>query len=55
MYAVSLLCPEDNFLVSATASHPLLITLPVGAVAILSAVDVLIFLSFPVVSEFLLY
>lgn len=55
MYAVSLLCPEDNFLVSATASHPHLITPPVGAVAIFSAVDVPIFLSSLVVSEFFLY
>lgn len=55
MYAVSLLCPEDTFLVSATASCPQLITPPTAAVPLFPAVDARAFLSLPLVPEFLLY
>ena len=55
MDAVSLLCPEDTFLVSATASCPLFITPPTAAVPLFLAVDALTFLSLPLVPGFLLY
>lgn len=55
MYAVSLLCPEDTFLVSATASCPPLITPPIAALPVFPAGDALTFLSLPLGPEFLLY
>lgn len=55
MYAVSLLCPEDTFLVSATASYPLLIAPLNAPLPAFPAVDALTFLSLPLVTEFLFY